>query len=119
MCMTGMMMWLGWSSEIWTMYSPRSVSVTWMPFGFERFVHVDLFGRHALAFDAALEVVLLADVDDVAVGFGGVGRPQDVPPGGGDVGFHLFEQFGQIVERAQTGAASLLAQRMRHGAARP
>ncbi len=82
-------------------------------FGLQRLVHIDFFGRHALAFDAALEVVALANVDDVAVGFGGVGSPQHVSPGGGDVGFHLFQQIGQIVQRPQPRAASLLAQCLR------
>ena len=54
----------------------------------------------------------MADVDDVPVGFVGVGSPQDVPPSGDDVGFHLFQQIGQIVQRPQPRAAPLLAQRL-------
>ena len=76
---------------------------------------VELLGDHALALDAELEIMALADVEYVAVGLVPVQRPEHMATARRDLRLGLFEQLGQIGQAAQPGAAPLLPQRFGPG----
>ncbi len=94
----------------WMMYSPRSVSRTVEPGGFQGMVEAGLFGGHRLGLDGVGDAVLAGDLQHDAVGVGGGGGPVHLPAGGFQVGGEAAEIDIQVFDGVQADGGGRLAQ---------